>query len=282
MRLTRSCLLATCLLAASCLPGLAAGLSVSPASVAQGGALLVTFEPVQPVTQAEARWQNRRWPLVLDGGLYRGSLPVNYDVPVGTGVVAVRGTLADGAPFYAKAAVTVTRTKFTVQYLRLSKQQEGLYDYPGVQAEYDAIHAALAELTPAAAWPQPFMRPLPGGVSTSYGLKRYVNGTNPYRHKGVDLRGAAGTPIRAAAAGTVTLARPDFKLHGQTVILDHGLGLSTLYLHMSKIVVKPGQQVQAGDTIGLVGSTGVATGPHLHWGVYVQGTAVNPLWWLRE
>jgi len=252
-----------------------------PSQVKQGGAIFATFQPAVEVSEVAFRWQNRAWPQAEVDGQYRCVLPVNYDVPRGAGKVAVTGEMADGSRFWVEAAVIVKPTHFTVQYLRLSKSSASLYTYPGVEDEYRAIGQALRRMTPVQSWVLPLGRPVAGRVSTEYGLKRYVNGADPYRHKGVDLAAAKGTPVLAAAAGTVALARSDFRLHGQTVIVDHGLGLCTLYLHLSQVLVQPGQQVQAGDTLGLVGATGVATGPHLHWGVYVQGVATNPLWWLQ-
>ncbi|MGD0113417.1 MAG: M23 family metallopeptidase, partial [Armatimonadota bacterium] len=90
-----------------------------------------------------------------------------------------------------------------------------------------------------------------------------------------------GTPVKAAADGVVTLADESFQLHGKTVIIDHGQGTSSLYLHMSAIEVSPGETVAQGQVIGRVGATGLATGPHLHYGVYAYHEAVDPQFWLH-
>jgi murein DD-endopeptidase MepM/ murein hydrolase activator NlpD len=116
-------------------------------------------------------------------------------------------------------------------------------------------------------------------VSTSFGLERYVNGHFSYRHRGVDLACPEGTPVKAAAAGTVSLADDSFLLHGKTIILDHGQGVSTIYLHLSAIDVREGDDVTAGQVIGRVGATGVATGPHLHFAVYAYHEPVDPFFW---
>ena len=257
-------------------------LLVWPEQVPQGGALFVTFTSADAATsQVEFRWQNRSWPGAASGSRYQCALPVSYAVPAGPARVAVTGVNPQGRPFRLEAGLVVTRTRFSVQYLRLSGSQKGLYSYPGVAEEYRAIHEALARNTAVQSWNLPFRLPVTGRLRTSYGLTRYLNGADPYRHKGVDLAAAAGTPVGTAAAGTVALARDDFRLHGQTVVVDHGLGVTSLYLHLSKVVVTPGQQVAAGEAVGLVGATGVATGPHLHWAVYVHGVAVNPIWWTQ-
>jgi murein DD-endopeptidase MepM/ murein hydrolase activator NlpD len=97
---------------------------------------------------------------------------------------------------------------------------------------------------------------------------------------GLDIAAPTGTPIRADNAGRVVLARA-LVMHGTTVVIDHGLGVTSIFLHQSALRCHEGQRVHRGDVIGLVGQTGVATGPHLHWGVYVHGTPVSPLFWTR-
>jgi murein DD-endopeptidase MepM/ murein hydrolase activator NlpD len=92
----------------------------------------------------------------------------------------------------------------------------------------------------------------------------------------VDIAAAKGTPVKAAADGVVSLADDSFVLHGQTIIIDHGGGLSSLYLHLSQIDVSPGESITQGQVIGRVGATGAATGPHLHYGVYVHHEAMDP------
>jgi murein DD-endopeptidase MepM/ murein hydrolase activator NlpD len=121
--------------------------------------------------------------------------------------------------------------------------------------------------------------PIRGRVSTAYGLQRYVNGHFDYRHKGMDIAAPLGSPLKAAADGVVSLAEESFLLHGKTIILDHGEGVATLYLHLSEIAVSPGEEVKQGQVIGRIGATGAATGPHLHYAVYVRHEAVDPLFW---
>jgi len=125
-------------------------------------------------------------------------------------------------------------------------------------------------------WQLPLQRPVPGDVSSAFGLRRVYNGQPRSQHKGLDLRGAAGTPVLAAAAGTVALAE-ELYFSGKVVYLDHGLGLFSLYAHLSAIDVRPGQQVSRGQVLGKVGSTGRSTGPHLHLGCYALGMAVDPV-----
>ena len=125
-------------------------------------------------------------------------------------------------------------------------------------------------------WQLPLQRPVSGSVSSAFGLRRVFNGQPRSQHKGLDLRGAAGTLVLAVEDGTVALAE-ELYFSGNVVYLDHGLGLFSMYGHLSAIDVRPGQQVRRGQVLGKVGSTGRVTGPHLHLGCYVLGSAVDPV-----
>lgn len=127
-----------------------------------------------------------------------------------------------------------------------------------------------------ARWTAPFLRPRASEVSSGFGTGRTFNGQVTSRHLGVDFRGAAGAPIRAANRGVVVLV-DTFFLGGRVVYLDHGGGVTTGYLHLSKALVAPGDTVRRGQTIGLVGATGRVTGPHLHWTARYGALTVNPL-----
>jgi murein DD-endopeptidase MepM/ murein hydrolase activator NlpD len=113
-------------------------------------------------------------------------------------------------------------------------------------------------------------------ISTPFGARRIINNKIKYTHSGTDFRAKWGTPVRAVLSGRVVIAR-DFYLTGKTIIINHGLGLYSLYAHLSKMKVKEGQFVKAGQIIGNVGSTGRSTGPHLHLGVYINGMRVDPI-----
>lgn len=126
-----------------------------------------------------------------------------------------------------------------------------------------------------------FIRPAPGHDTGRFGLRRIINNQPRSPHSGMDIAAAKGTPVKAAAAGQV-LYTGDFFFSGNTIYVDHGSGIISMYAHLSEIDVQPGDVVQQGEVIGKVGSTGRATGPHLHWSVYLNGEAVDPALFLSS
>ncbi|HEY5850583.1 MAG TPA: M23 family metallopeptidase [Lysobacter sp.] len=124
---------------------------------------------------------------------------------------------------------------------------------------------------------QTFIWPLQGRISGRFGNQRVYNGTPKSPHSGMDIAAPTGTPIKAPAAGVVTFAAPDLYLTGGTLLIDHGHGVSSNFLHLSRIDVKVGDRVEQGQVIGKVGATGRATGPHLHWGMNWFDVRMDPL-----
>ena len=126
-----------------------------------------------------------------------------------------------------------------------------------------------------------FIKPVPGRDTGRFGLKRFINHQPRNPHSGMDIAAATGTPVATTAAGRV-LHTDDFFFSGNTVYVDHGAGVISLYAHLSEITVKPGDVLQQGDIVGKVGRTGRATGPHLHWSVYLNGEPVDPALFLSS
>lgn len=145
-----------------------------------------------------------------------------------------------------------------------------------IEADREKVRHALASASSGREWELPLQRPVPGGVSSYFGMKRVFNGQPRSVHKGLDLRGAAGTPIMACADGEVVLV-DNLYFSGNTVYINHGDGVFSAYLHMSEPKVTLGQHISKGDVVGLVGATGRVTGPHLHLSLIVQGQSVDPL-----
>ncbi len=182
----------------------------------------------------------------------------------------------------ANIAVGLGTRKFPTQSIWLSGSGS-----EGTDHEFDRVDAFKQLVTPEKLWSGKFLRPNRGPVTTVYGVRRYYNGkfAQDYYHRGIDYAGASGSPVVAPAAGRVALVgrvAQGFKLHGNTIGLDHGQGITTIYLHLRQINVQEGDVVKPGQVIGSVGSTGASTGPHLHWGLYVHGLSVDPIPWLTR
>ena len=146
-----------------------------------------------------------------------------------------------------------------------------------IEREQARVVAARARDDARADFAQAFAWPVTGRISGRFGNQRVYNGTPKSAHSGMDIAAPNGTPIKAPAAGVVTFAAPDLYLTGGTLLLDHGHGVSSNFLHLSRLDVAVGDRVQQGQVIGAVGATGRATGPHLHWGMSWFDVRIDPL-----
>ena len=175
--------------------------------------------------------------------------------------------------------VQVLDGKYPIQNIQASKGMKELTPLPG---EMEAMRTLATTVTAEKQWQEPFLLPVTECRNSPFGVLRYHNGKpSGNYHRGLDLRAPLGRPIHAPAAGTIKVAQM-FRLHGGTVGIDHGQGVTSHYLHMSKIVAVEGNRVQVGDLLGYSGATGFATGPHLHWGLYVFGVPTNPERWVKK
>ncbi|MFD0738574.1 M23 family metallopeptidase [Lysobacter koreensis] len=146
-----------------------------------------------------------------------------------------------------------------------------------IQREQAQVVAARARDDARADFAQDFVWPVTGRISGRFGNQRVYNGTPKSAHSGMDIAAPNGTPVKAPAAGVVTFAAPDLYLTGGTLLLDHGHGVSSNFLHLSRLDAKVGERVAQGQVIGAVGATGRATGPHLHWGMNWFDVRIDPL-----
>ena len=201
-------------------------------------------------------------------------------VPLGEKAAAIPLLLqahwADGRKEEFRAKMPILTHDYPVQSLKV--QQKFVTPPPEVQEKIKKdraeLRAAISPVTPERYWTLPMHRPVPGVVTSLYGLRRVFNGEERNPHKGVDFDAKEGDPIASMDKGVVVLVS-DHYYSGNIVAVDHGLGVYSLYLHLSAFNVQKGQKVERGDTIGLIGSTGRVTGPHLHLSFAVLGDMVN-------
>src|SRR5438874_6309467 len=246
--------------------------SVSPAQVKLGDTLRITC----PAEFTSAMLKDRvakRYPQA--NGKSFGLLPISVkDTP---GIFSLAIARSDGG-VPQNLRVVIRKTIFPSQNVTLAPEIEALHSTAEEMALLTSFRDAISGTR---SWADPLQPPARGCMTSPFGVKRLHNGkaTGEY-HGGVDQRTPAGEPIRAVATGTVTFAK-QFNVLGNAVGIDHGQGLESMYLHMSRLVVAPGLAVQRGDILGYAGSTGRSTGPHLHWVLHVNGMNVNPAQWVK-
>lgn len=145
-----------------------------------------------------------------------------------------------------------------------------------IKAEQQKLSAARARDSEIEGFAQSFVWPATGRISGVFGSQRILNGTPKQPHYGLDVAVPIGTEVRAPADGVIALAEPDLYFTGGTLVIDHGHGLNSIMVHLSRLIAQPGQRVKQGELVALSGMTGRATGPHLHWGVYWFNTRLDP------
>jgi len=259
--------------------GQSPALSVAPANPRQGEALFIRVAASSGVTGGDIAWRGERFPLYQDPGGWSGSVPISPDQRPGGCTLRVsleRG----GEEELLSRVIEVAKVAFPIQRLAMKSSTARLYTFPGAKQEDAAVGAALRTRSEERLWTGDWMIPTKGRLSTPFGVRRIRNGRPVGRHRGLDIAAPEGAPVLAAAAGRVVMST-FLKKYGHTVVLDHGQGVTSLYIHMSARSAAKGQTVAKGVRLGSVGSTGVATGPHLHWATYVSGKSVQPFVFLR-
>ena len=237
----------------------------APAGVSVEGGEMLT----KAIVFSSSRARPGRWDALF--GIDMGQKPGAYEVHI-------RVAAADGSRDRDRSApIRIAPRAFGEERLTLPDAKVHLSpaDLERVKKERVRIASLWSTVTPERLWDGPFLVPVEGRPGSPFGLKRWINGERRSPHTGIDIKAPEGSPVLASNSGRVVLVG-DFFFSGRAVFLDHGQGVYTMYFHLSKINVVEGQQVARGQVLGLVGMTGRATGPHLHWGVRLGGSRVDP------
>jgi murein DD-endopeptidase MepM/ murein hydrolase activator NlpD len=250
----------------------------NPSKLQNGTPIFLEVTPPERLQSLKGNWLGHE--IIFDQGSERtwfalagtsletkpGSYPLTLEaVTLGGRQSSFRKNFIVGHAKYPVIQLTVSKqfTEPSPGQLQVIKEDQGLK------------HKAFSVTTPEREWSGRFTAPVDAPTSDVFGTKRVFNGATNSVHQGLDYRVGPGTPVAAVNSGTVILAQPLY-FEGNCVVLDHGQGLLSLYLHLSEIKVKEGERVARGQLLGLSGATGRATGPHLHIAVRWQGVYLNP------
>lgn len=254
-------------------------IDVARTVIAQGETLDITVAIPGGVERVSLRFAGRAFRLYATGpGTWRTVVGTDPLSSPGAHAIVVEAMGPAGTPLGARVPVRVRKVTFPTRHLAFDPERRALLRPEVAARERARVNAALRVLHPAPLWEGPFARPLEAPISSPYGVLSIYHGQVRGFHTGTDFAAPEGTPVYAAAAGIVRLAE-ELPLSGKAVLVDHGLGIVTSYLHLSSISARVGQRVRKGELIGHVGSTGLATGPHLHWGMRANGVRVDPMPW---
>ena len=256
-------------------------LTLGPLPATQGQTLSLQFETTEPV-QAEITFMGRPVKVAtLENDHYAAMLGIHAMSEPDVYELMIRLIRGDASVLEYPIQFEVIEGDYGFETVDIPNERQDLLDGGTVQAELDKVATIMSQFTPEAYFDGLWSLPAPGSVTSAFGTRRSYNGSETLTfHGGADFGGAIGTQITAPAAGTVVLVEP-LLVRGNVVIIDHGWGVYTGYWHQRESYVTTGQFVQKGDVIGAIGSTGLSTGAHLHWEMWVSGVQVDPLQWAK-
>ena len=270
------------------LSGLTTGIRLSSQKVTNGNPLLLQIDIRKlnpPITAMELIFQKRKFPVYP-----HPANPVNYrfgliGIPFrnapGPSKLTLKWTNAAGEHI-GTMPFEIVAGKYRTDVLEVDPERVHPSKKNIMRSEKEArqVKKAYADGSISGLWEGDFQLPMASEITSAFGNKRVFNGQLKSYHNGVDFRAPPGTPVFAANSGVVKMAQNLF-YSGNVVIVDHGNFIFTIYAHLSKIEVRAGQQIEKGQQLGLTGASGRVSGPHLHWGVKVNGAAVNPIQFIK-
>lgn len=245
-----------------------------------GGVAVIALDKTSPQSRPDVRYKERRVMVLQDANRWYAVVGIGLTAKTGRHAIKVKSS---GALPYTKY-FTVKPKKYKTQHLTIkNKRKVNPYakDLDRIYADKKEILAALKHWRDNNQVSTDFILPVNGPYSSPFGLRRFFNNQPRKPHSGLDIAAAEGSPLIAPADGIV-IETGDYFFNGKSVMIDHGQGLITMYSHMSKIDVKPGQALQRGEKFGEVGKTGRVTGAHLHWTVSLNNQRVDPTLFVQE
>jgi len=257
-------------------------LRLNSPEASQGSLLLIALKSAKPLAEVRGDWGGRSVPLwreSADDSQRKGLLGVDLEKAPGEYELKITGDTASGEKVTCSVKVAVTQGRFATERLQVGKEfiEPSPEQVKRANEERQKLRDIFDHVTPERLWDGAFRIPLDGvTMGSNFGKRRILNGNPGSPHGGADFPAVTGTPVHAAQRGRVALAEGLF-FSGNTVVLDHGLGIYTFYGHLSEIAVNVGDALETGAVLGKVGATGRVTGPHLHWGLTVERARVNPL-----
>lgn len=264
--------------------GLPQNLRLFPAELVNGSPFIIYYLPEKPLKSLSADWEGHQIPLHKDenSDAWLSLAGVNYDTAPGVYLMGLKGVTAAGGRISASLELRVNKGRYPTTAISVPPKyvDPDPRDLERINQEKALKAATFGASAEEALWKGAFSAPASSPVSGEFGSQRTYNGKRQSVHQGLDFAAPTGTPVRAVNFGKVVLAK-EMYFEGNFIVVDHGQGLYSLYLHLSEFKVKAGERVEKGQLLGLSGGTGRATGPHLHLAIRWQGEYLNPLTLLR-
>jgi len=276
----RACILYVAILIMASVMGWAqtSAVTLTPAIVVAGSPELIRVA-APAAAEVDGNWLGGKIEFfrAKDGRAWLALAGVDVEAPVGSSTLHISVKSAGGETRDLSEPVEIHAAHYRTETLNVEPKfvEPGPDDLKRIEAEVALKQKVFGASLPEPEWSGDFIAPVKAQPTDSFGVRRTFNGKLASVHKGMDFRAASGTPVHAANSGVVVLARPLY-FEGNCVAIDHGLGLFTISMHLSRIDVHEGERVVEGQRLGLSGATGRVTGPHLHWAVRWQGAYLDP------
>jgi hypothetical protein len=248
-------------------------------AVAPGEVVLLDVRTQTALEDVQAQWMGQAVGFYkVEPGWWQGLAGIDLGASAGRQTLAVRARTTDGRTFERAYPLTIAARTFPARRITVAPKfvDPPADELPRIESERKTVEAIFASPAHERFWSRPFIVPVPGTATSSFGRRTILNGEPRGQHTGTDFQAATGTPVGAPNRGRIALAADQY-FPGRTIIIDHGLGVYSYLAHLSELAVPEGAMVERGQRIGLSGATGRVTGPHLHWTMRFGKARVDPL-----